>query len=249
MNPAVNPKEETISCPVCEGQSFSFLFKKRDEPFVRCDSCSLVLINPRPIFDQILETYDNDYSRDYAKKAGAKLKRSAKRVRLVKKDFLANGRWLDIGCSAGFVVKAAIDNNFDAYGVDIEPWGINYGNTVLGLKNLAAGLLEDQDYPEKFFNVISLYDVIEHVPDLNLLVKELKRILAPGGVIDIITPDISHFGVTNPLCDWKEIKSSEHLYYFDKKTLERLFKKHGLSIVKTRFAFKTTLKTCIQHAL
>ena len=107
--------------------------------------------------------------------------------------------------------------------------------------------MEEQSYPNEFFDVISLYDVIEHVPDLNILIKELKRTLAPNGIIDIITPDVGHFLVTKPLCDWKEIKPSEHLYYFDKKTINKLLIKHGLSITKKRFGFKSSMKICIQH--
>jgi 2-polyprenyl-3-methyl-5-hydroxy-6-metoxy-1,4-benzoquinol methylase len=242
-----NKKWETIPCPVCDNTSFTNLFEKRGEPFVRCNNCSLVLINPRPAHKQILETYNNDYSRNYAIKVDTKLRRSAKRVALVKKSFGSSGRWLDIGCSAGFVVKAASQAGFEAFGVDVESWGINYGKTNLGLENLSTGLLEEQTYPDAFFDVISLYDVIEHVPDLNILVKELKRILAPNGVIDIITPDIGHFLVTSPLSDWKEIKPSEHLYYFDKKTINKLFHKHRLSITKKRFGLKPSMKICIQH--
>lgn len=241
-------KLETIICPVCGGNSFTHLFKKREEPFVMCDACSLVLINPRPVFEEVLETYNTNYSRDYAKKAEKKLKRSLRRVNLVKRDFSSEGYWLDVGCSAGFVVKAASQAGYNAFGIDVEPWGINFGKTKLGLDNLSVGLIEEQDYSNKQFDVISLYDVIEHVPDLNILIKELKRILAPDGVIDIITPDLGHFRTTKPLCDWKEIKPSEHLYYFDKKTLNSLFNKHGLSITKTRFAFKPSLKVCIQHS-
>ncbi len=238
---------ETIACPVCESESFTHLFKKNTEPFVKCDKCSLILINPRPNYEKIKETYGNDYSRDYAKKATTKLKRSLRRVRLIKNRYVSTGRWLDIGCSAGFVVRSAIDSGFDAFGIDIEPWGINYGKTNLQLNNIVAGIIEDQSYPDQYFDVISLYDVIEHVPDLNLLVNELKRILAAKGVIHIITPDIGHRRVTKPLSDWKEIKPSEHLYYFNKTTLNKLFNKHGLNIVKTDFAFKTSLKAYIQH--
>ncbi len=238
---------ETISCPVCDGDSFAALFKKNDEPFVICNDCALVLINPRPSYDKIKQIYGNDYSRDYAKKAASKLKRSLRRVRLITKNFVSSGRWLDVGCSAGFVVKVAQDNNFDAFGIDIEPWGINYGKTHLQLKNLTAGTIEEQAYPDKYFNVISLYDVIEHVPNLNVLVKELKRILATTGVIHIITPDIGHRCVTKPLADWKAIKPSEHLYYFNKATLNKLFNKHGLTVVKTQFSFKPSLKAYAQH--
>lgn len=238
---------EEIDCPVCDNNAFTPLFKKDNEPFVRCDHCSLVLINPRPVFQQVLETYDNDYSRSYAKKADKKIKRSLRRVNLIKKDYKAGGRWLDVGCSAGFVVKAAIDSGFEAYGVDVEAWGIEYGKETLNLENISAGMLEEQNYPDNFFDVISLYDVIEHVPDLNSLVGELKRILAKTGVIDIVTPDVGHWRTSKPLSNWKEIKPSEHLYYFDKNTLDRLMNKRGLVITKKRISLKSSMKVCIQH--
>ena len=237
-----------IKCPICESNSFAHLFEKNNEPFVKCNNCSLVLINPRLNYEKIKETYNDEYTRDYAKKATAKSKRSLQRVRKVKSRFITSGRWLDIGCSAGFVVKSAKENGFDAFGVDVEPWGINYGKTRLQLENLVSGTIEDQNYPDNYFNVVSLYDVIEHVPDLNLLVKELKRILRGNGVIHVITPDIGHWRVSKTLSDWKEIKPSEHLYYFKKVTLKKLFNKHGLDIIKTDFSFKTSLKAYIQHS-
>lgn len=120
----------------------------------------------------------------------------------------AAGRWLDVGCSAGFVVKAATEVGFEAFGVDIEADGIAYGRDTLGLSRLACGVLEDQHYPAGHFDVISAYDVIEHVPDLNRFVAELARILAPGGVIDIGTPDIGHWRVPRELAQWNELKPS-----------------------------------------
>ncbi len=240
---------ESIVCPVCEQDTFSDLFKKKNEAFVRCKKCSLVLINPRPVYENILQTYDDEYSRSYAKKADKKIKRSLRRIKLIKNDFKSTGRWLDVGCSAGFVVKAATDSGFDSYGVDVEAWGIKYGMETLGLENISEGMLEEQEYPDNFFNVISLYDVIEHVPDLNALVGELKRILAKDGVIDIVTPDVGHWRTTKPLSNWKEIKPSEHLYYFDKNTLDLLMHKHGLVITKKRVSLKSSMKVCIQHKL
>ena len=150
-----NTEWETIDCPVCSGNQFTDLFKKNGEPFVRCQSCGLVLINPRPTFSQVLETYDDDYSRSYAKKADKKIKRSNRRVKLIQKDFINSGTWLDVGCSAGFVVKAANQAGYEGWGVDVEPWGVNYATETLGLKNLSTGSLEQQQYPDQFFDVIS----------------------------------------------------------------------------------------------
>src|SRR5690554_64290 len=173
----VPPDREKIECPVCSSESFIQVFEKNNEPFVRCESCSLLLINPRPVYNKVLDTYSRNYSEKYSGKHDKKLKRCRRWVARTKSFYGGTGRWLDVGCSVGFVVKAAAETGFDAYGVDVEKWGIEYGRRELGLNNLHAGPLEEQNFPDGFFSCISLYDVIEHVPDLNSHVAELKRIL------------------------------------------------------------------------
>lgn len=239
---------EKINCPVCSNDSFTHVFDKNNEPFVRCNCCSLLLINPRPVHQKVLDTYNCDYSEAYARKGEKKLRRCKRWVARAKKTYQLKGRWLDVGCSVGYVVRAATDLGFDAYGIDVEEWGIKFGRDKLHLKNLFIGPLENRKFPDGFFNAISLYDVIEHVPDLNLLTKELKRILAPDGIIDIITPDIGHWRVPADLSTWNEIKPSEHLYYFSEDTLSRLMSKHGLKIIKKRFYLKPSLRVFITHA-
>lgn len=239
---------ETINCPVCGDDRFTLIFKKNNEPFVKCNQCGLLLINPRPVYEKVFNTYSKDYSDKYARKSKKKLRRCRRWVARTGKFNGIHGRWLDVGCSVGFVVKAAMDLGFNAYGADVEAWGIEFGKKNMNLKNLFTGTLEQQNFPDGFFSVISLYDVIEHVPDLNRLTAELKRLLARNGVIDIITPDLGHWRVPADLSTWNEIKPSEHLYYFSETTLSRLMQKHGLKIVKKRFHFKPSLRVYITHA-
>lgn len=235
-------KWDTLDCPVCDGSQFTKLFEKQGEPFARCDHCGLVMINPRPSYDNVIETYDEDYSTFYIKKADKKIQRAKRWARSVQKYGVKSGRWLDVGCSAGFIVKAVEELGFEAYGVDVEKYGVEFAKSNLGLKNVAHGMLEEQKYPDGYFDVISAYDVIEHVPDLNSFIAELKRILSPNGVIDIRTPDAGHWAVPRKMENWNAIIPSEHLYYFDKRTLPLVFAKHDLKLVRHMFNFKPTLK-------
>jgi len=248
MIPATERPFETIDCPVCTGSSFQPLFEKRGEQFVRCQGCGLVLINPRPVFGVVAETYDAAYTESYIRKADKKRARCLRWVRRIQRRYQAQGRWLDVGCSAGFMVEAASNAGFEAHGVELEAAAVEFGRRQLGLRNLACGTLEDQSYPAGHFDVISMYDVLEHVPDLNATVAELKRILAPGGVIEIRTPDVGHWTTPRALERWPEIKPSEHLYYFDRRTLPRLFARHGLRVRERRFMFKSALDVTFGHA-
>jgi SAM-dependent methyltransferase len=248
MNLLASEARERISCPVCDGDAFEHLFDKGGEAFVRCRGCTLALINPRPTMPALRGHYDAAYSAGYTRKAAKKLVRSRRRVRRIQRELVRGGRWLDVGCSAGFVVKAAEECGFEGWGVDIEPHAIDYGRTALGLTRLACGVLEDQRYPDGHFDVISAYDVIEHVPDLNAFLRELVRVLAPAGVIDIGTPDIGHWRVPRRLERWREFKPGEHLYYFDRRTLGALLARHGLRVARVRLALKPSLKLCAVRA-
>ena len=239
---------QRIACPCCGGADFRALFEKGGEPFVQCTGCGLILINPRPDPTDVIRIYDPAYSQGYASKADGKRRRARRMVARVRRLFVPQGRWLDVGCSAGFIVEAAQQAGFEAHGVDVESWGVTYARETLGLAHVTQGHLEEQHYPDGFFNVVSVYEVIEHVPDLNLFAAELKRLLAPGGVIEIRTPDVSHWRVPRPLETWYAVMPSEHLYYFNRATLGRLLARHGLRIVRQRFNLKPGLRVYAGHA-
>lgn len=237
---------DKIACPICDGTAFRDLFTKNEEPFVECQQCSLTMINPRPVYANILKGYTEDYSQGYINKKDKKIRRAKRKVRKMKK-IIPQGRWLDIGCSAGFILSVAKAANYDTYGIEIDPLGIKHARETLGLDNIFQGTFEEHQFDENFFDIITLYDVIEHVQDLNEIVRELKRILNKDGIIEIWTPDIGHWRVPKALFEWEAIKPSEHLYYFDKSTLSMLLNKHGLKIIKKRFALKPGLQVFVTH--
>jgi 2-polyprenyl-3-methyl-5-hydroxy-6-metoxy-1,4-benzoquinol methylase len=244
----VSAAPERVPCPVCDGTGFEFLFERGGESFVRCHGCGLVMINPRPRRERVKAIYDQHYSHGYIIKSQAKLRRARRWVDRIRRRYVPSGRWLDIGCSAGFVVKAATEAGFDAHGIDPEAAAIRYAREVLGLANVACAKLEHCDYRNGTFDVITLYDVIEHVDDLDALVERLRRLLHPAGVIEIRTPDVGHLRVPAALWRWNEIKPAEHLHYFSRATLARLLARHGLEIVAQRRSLKPGLKVYVRHA-
>jgi len=239
---------QRIACPVCGGNAFVPLFEKAGEPFARCRQCRLVLINPRPPAERILARYDAAYSGAYTVKAAGKLARARRRVARLRRRLPAAARhWLDVGCSAGFVLAAAREAGFEVTGTDVEPAALAHARQVFGLEALHEGPLEAQRLAAGSFDAITLYDVIEHVPDPNALCAELKRLLAPGGLIAIRTPDRGHWRVPADLARWSEVKPSEHLYYFDAATLRRLLGRHGLAVRHRRLALKPALEVLAGH--
>ena len=240
--------DRAIDCPVCGSGAFTPLFRKENQQFVRCNDCALVLINPRPFLSELRAVYDADYSGAYIRKGASKRRRARKRVALLRQRYAPAGRWLDVGCSAGFILEAAAAAGFEVYGVDVEAAGVAHAREVLGFRNVFCGQLEALSLPSAAFNVITMYDVIEHVPDLNVVAAALRRLLAPGGILHIRTPDVGHWRRTRELSRWPEVKPSEHLYYFDKRTLPALLAKHGLRLRASHFTWKPALSMVFVHA-
>jgi ubiquinone/menaquinone biosynthesis C-methylase UbiE len=246
MSEKVIESWDKIACPICDGTAFNDLFTKNEESFVECQQCSLTMINPRPVYANILKGYTENYSQSYINKKDKKIRRAKRRVRKMKK-IIPEGRWLDIGCSAGFILSIAKAANYEIYGIEIDPLGVKHAREILGLDNIFQGTFEEHQFDENFFGIITMYDVIEHVQDLNKIVRELKRILSENGVIEIWTPDIGHWRVPKALIEWEAIKPSEHLYYFDINTLSMLLRKHGLKIIKKRLSLKPGLQVFVTH--
>ena len=205
------------------------------------------MINPRPSFEEIAAIYASDYSGRYIAKKASKARRARRRIAQMQK-YQSEGCWLDIGCSAGFILDAAQQAGYETYGVDLDPTGLKYARDNFGIEHLYEGPLESHHLAPGSFDVITLYDVIEHVLDLHSIVAELKRILAPAGTLEIWTPDVSHWSRTRPLDEWKAVMPYKHLYYFNAKTLRRLLATHDLKIVKQPFMLKAGLRVYVQHA-
>lgn len=146
--------------------------------------------------------------------------------------FKKKGKYLDIGCSYGIYLKAAKDAGFDTYGVEMAPNAANYAREKLQL-NVFIGTLEKAKYKPSMFDVITLYDVLEHIPDLKTFLKEIYRILKPGGILIIQCPNIKSFAFTVLDKDWNWLLVPNHLWHFSNISLTNILKDYKFSVKKT----------------
>lgn len=147
-----------VSCDLCGGDDTEPLFIKDNQKVVKCKRCNLVYINPRPIEEILKETYNGDYSLGYIVKKASKRKRAKKIVKRIFR-FKKEGRFLDIGCSAGFILEAAREKGFETYGIETSPQALSYAREELKLKVLDV-YLEDACFADNFFDVITMYNVL-----------------------------------------------------------------------------------------
>jgi len=212
------------SCNVCGHCSPSLLYRKEGFAVVRCPACSLVFVGD-PLEDiDFSGLYDASYYRSadarlYADYFGEETGRRAaarRNLRLLRL-FARRGRILDVGCAAGFFLAEA-KQYFEPFGVEFSPVSSAFARERFGL-DVRTGTLAESGFSDGFFNVVTLWDVIEHVPDPAALLGEVFRVLRPGGLAVLTTGDIESPFARRAGSEWPLMTPPWHLYFFNRKTI------------------------------
>jgi 2-polyprenyl-3-methyl-5-hydroxy-6-metoxy-1,4-benzoquinol methylase len=142
------------------------------------------------IIEDIYELYDYGYYHGdvYDNYSFEEFKSSfLARMKFLRKFYHGEGRFLDVGCALGFFAKVAQDNGFDAYGVDISEYAVREGRKLLGNRIFVANVEEEIPFPADFFDVITAWDVLEHLKHPDSFLKIASRALKDNGLIFIRT--------------------------------------------------------------
>jgi len=140
------------------------------------------------------------------------------------------GRILDIGCSLGFLLRQAQELDWEPYGIEVSPYAVQYAREKLGL-NVQQGILEQDTYPAGFFDAVICSHVMEHVPSPRMLLRSIRNILRPGGVVLICVPT-QFASVSYRLL--RRVRGEGpplHLYFFSRSTLSALLGQEGFRVV------------------
>ena len=169
-----------------------------DEEFnlMECQDCGLIYLSPRPGPDEIDKYYPADYQPFY--KAIAEepsfFRRLDRRYGLhrrcneVIKRAGNSGLLLDIGCATGIFLNGMRERGWQVKGVELSEYAANYARERFHLE-VTTGTLADAKFPENHFNLVTMWDVLEHVPDPAETLTEIHRIMKPGGWLVLSLPN------------------------------------------------------------
>lgn len=198
---------------------------------VRCDPCGFVYLNPRPDAGEIERHYP---AVDYYAAVFPERLPAAFRWRLGEIERRQRGgRLLDVGCGNGFFLAFALERGWDGYGVDNSPGAVQEARKRLS-DRVALGTLFEAAYPAESFDVVSLFEVLEHLPDPKDHLREVRRILRPGGWVCLSVPNFASlerlvFGKW-----WVGLDAPRHFQQFTPRSLGACLGEAGFEVAELR---------------
>lgn len=224
------------ACTACGAGSPRELFVRDGYHLVECAACGLVYVGEDPGTIDFGRLYDESYYTggqdgvfaDYVGQAPSR--RAAARRRLFTlRRLKPGGRLLDVGCAAGFFLVEA-QAHYRVCGVELSAFSSRFAREQFGL-DVVTGTLHDAAFAPASFDLVTLWDVIEHVPDPAAVLAEAARVLAPDGRVVLTTGDIGSDYARSRGADWHLMTPPWHLSFFSRRTIATLASRAGLQVV------------------
>ncbi|MDQ1522176.1 MAG: hypothetical protein QOE47_100 [Pyrinomonadaceae bacterium] len=209
---------------------------------VRCGVCTHIYPNPMPYpargLDELYADTPDDYFQGHdveAKKANA-----LENIRSIERQLGRRGRYLDVGCGLGENLWAARESGWEYEGVDVSAAYLKWAAEHLGVRG-RQGTLEEANYPDNHFDAVTMSAILEHLYDPYATLKEVFRVLKPGGLFwfDAPNEDGLYMRMGNLYMkaqgrDWvvtlAPTFSPYHVQGFNPRSLRRLIARVGFEI-------------------
>lgn len=229
-------KVEKVSCSLCSAPpppASTAIFKKFHFPYFQCPSCTLTYPSPRPKMEYIDAQYKNgrfarSYREIYLPSAPYRMATIFReRVEEIIMPRVPKGKLLDIGCSSGHFLKVAFNRGYDVYGIEPNLDMVEFATKELGLPNIICGILQENTYPIDYFDVVTLWDVLEHIPNPAAVLHIVLNLLKPNGWVFAYTENVESFNVFITGGDSEIFSPDVHLRHYSPKTFRMEFEKAG----------------------
>ena len=195
---------------------------------VKCRNCHLIYVNPIERTSRINEVYLQRKNVDASIIRQPRLSATKSQVGLIKR-YGSGTRLLDIGCGEGFFLFNASKAGYTAKGIELSQDAAAYARREFGL-DVEAKPFEELRFAENHFDVVTLWQVLEHVPYPFMILEEVYRILKPGGLLAMSTPDIGGIPAKIFRRRWWNIRRL-HINQFTVKTLTDILNRAGFKKV------------------
>lgn len=207
-----------------------------------CLACERGLLDPVPPADGLLAAYDEAYYGRGARKfvepiqsgiGWFRRRRARRALRFLVGETARPRRALDIGCGDGEFLGVLQQLGWDCHGTELTEVTARRASGVGGLR-IRTGALSADAYPHRHFDVVSLWHVLEHLPDPDRTLRECASWLADGGLLLLAVPNLDSWQARLFRGAWFHLDPPFHLHHFAPRSLARALAGAGFEIVETR---------------
>lgn len=221
---------------------------------LKCDACGFAFTRVRPDGERLAELYRDLDAEVYEAEAPGRLKTARRHLRILHKYVAPPGRLLDVGCASGIFLSLAAEAGWESVG--IEPSTVLCERAKRELKGRAEVLhcmLQTASIPASSFSVVTMWDVLEHVPQPREFLALASSLLKRGGMMLLNVPNFDSLQARVFKRSWP-LLLPEHLNYFNRGSLQQLAKSAGMELVAfgrrpAVFTLKYVMYRLGQHGL
>lgn len=236
MNAWLDATMPNFKCVLCGSHSTRLLFVKDSYPIVRCRKCGLIYLPSEYVQRADLrQLYGDGYFQggiyaNYLAERKFRLKLFAEKYSLIRKFLPETGKLLDVGCAAGYFLEVARAMGYDAFGVELSKYAAAHISKSLS-GHVFAGELEDAGFESNHFDVVTMWDVLEHLPKPRETLQEAFRILRPHGAICVETVNTACLNAKLLGQGWPLYAPPYHLFHFSLDNLREILRICGFRLV------------------
>jgi SAM-dependent methyltransferase len=223
--------EGKMTCNSCNSNQRKLLWNIGNFQIFKCISCGLVYCEVKK--SDIDGAYEEDYYKKVYPDYEADKKVFDKNHQLMLSEIekiSTKGKMLEVGCAFGFFLASAEKMGWETQGFEISKYAsqIAINNYKINVKNV--DFLSEPSV-SNMYDVVCLFDTIEHLLDPNVVIEKVAKELKPGGKIVITTGDINSIHAKVLRKKWRLLAPPLHIYYYSPESITYLLQKHGFSIV------------------
>ncbi len=239
MENEIKKINSTETCIICRSIKISFFTEKNGFKLYKCLDCSLIFVNPLPKSAEAI--YSSDYFRGAIKGHGyvnydedkEPMVPTFERYLSIVEGYTGGyGNLLDVGTASGFFLNLAKTSGWHVSGVEISDHAASIGRQR-GF-DIKTGALSEIDFKNQVFDVITMFDVLEHFITPVQELRSAHRLLKSGGLLVINTPDTKSLFARILGKHWHLLVPPEHLFYFSSDNLTKLLEKEGFEVLLTK---------------
>lgn len=225
------------ACPLCDGKDCKPLMERFGQKVLKCLACGAGFMEafPRNLEDVYShEGYNATQETSYLHNVDYRKKRfGLERIQIIRRHITKPAgrvKLLDVGCGTGWFLEVAKNEGFDVSGIELGKEIAEQTSKRLGIEIFKQTI---QEVPEDHkFDVITLFDVLEHVRDPKAVLNAVRNHLNVGGIALVFTPNLDSVGMRILRERSSLVMPAEHLFQFTPQSLRRLIVNASLEVVE-----------------